>query len=232
MLNARNLLGLFVLVANPVLAQQAGSAAPVISSDASVCELHVFPTENVRGAGGTGLGPGLIDTIVYGGKVASAKNQLGIFLKPSDQVSILKGDDLLTALALPAGTKIIEEAPLLSADAVQQDSALAALRTSRIEADKGHFRKTASKASCYNELTVLVLLYNATPIGNRLFATFSFRKFSEKPKADLVTEGMMVGTPTKVFPAKQEDQAEAARTEARAAFAQDFTRWAARKVKP
>ena len=224
------------------------NAAPVpqavVSGQPSVCELHIFPTNEIidssnnyndgnQGLAGALIG-GLLSAAQSGGsgKVkASALEQMKAYLPPAAQIEQLKIAGVLSVLKLPADTKIIEEAPLPRAYQKPADPALLPAYTEYMTALKKSRAIKPSTSPCYREL-IIVSLSVAKNLGTlKVTSEFVYRTFdAQYVELHLYDGENSVPKPDR-FPAQPGVSDEEAAAALKEAFRTNFVTWVGRRVR-
>lgn len=221
----------------------AASQAP-LSGQTTVCELHVFPTNEIidssnsfndsdHGLAGVLVGALLSSAQSAGtGKLkASALEQMKAYLPPAAQIEELKIAGVLSVLKLPADTKIVEEAPLPRAYQKPSDPALLPAYAEYMAALKKSRAIKPSTSICYREL-IIVSLSVAKNLGTlKVSSEFVYRTFDAQYVESHLYDGENSVPKPDRFPAQTgipDAEAEAALKEA---FRTNFIRWVARRVK-
>ncbi|MFT6008952.1 MAG: hypothetical protein ACI9TB_002188, partial [Parasphingorhabdus sp.] len=126
------------------------------AADGSVCELHVWPTENYLGINmgllsGFGIVGALADQAVHQGKVTTVKGLMAEYLGPDVQMEELNKIGIEQTLKLD-GYKIILEEPTPFNEDLKKDPELKAKTKAMNARLKASQRLSDSTAPCYAEL--------------------------------------------------------------------------------
>jgi len=214
------------------------------------CELHVFPTKIINADGRSAVADAIVSTpmgllvstaaAVAASAIDTARHQKTMMavdeqirsdLSPENQISVLKNIDLISVLKLDKSTQIIwEDAPITQSDVQSNPSLDTDFKRTQSEI-KNRIRISSSMTPCYNELIVKEIGFHRSGMRSQLNSFFEIRRFWGKQKTGDYIDDTLFGVSPKNFPAMQPDQAAAAVEGLQAAFAKDFTDWAARKVK-
>lgn len=204
-------------------AQEAAPVAPAAAAAPAVapsCELHVFPTlegqaQTTGWLSGFGIIGAVADASANKDRNVSEAQYLKEALGPRLQIEALKSINVVEALGLPAGTAVSYETPIA-------DRNITTKATNRL---------TASSAPCYAELVITQNFYQKRALyGRSLNNRFIFKDFrTGKTKANLFKG--RGGNGLQHFPPKTTDETEAAETELRTVFANNFTEYA-KTIKP
>ncbi len=217
---------------------------------APTCELHVFPTKAIYADGRSGLDAAIsgvpmglvvaaaagaavaaIDQGTYGSTTIAADKQLHADLSPENQIEVLRKIDLIRVLKLEQNTKIVWElAPITESEAKDNPSLDIEFKRMRDNLNN-KTRMSSSMAACYTELVVKAIGFHMIGTGSQLNSFFEIRKFWGKQKTDDYINDTFFGVSPQNFPAKKPEQELAAVDGVHAAFAKDFTDWAARMIK-
>ncbi|MEO9635996.1 MAG: hypothetical protein ABJF89_12370 [Parasphingorhabdus sp.] len=203
------------------------------ASDGSICELHVWPTENYIGINmgllsGFGVVGVLADQEVNKGKVATVKDLMEDYLGPRVQLEQLDQLEFTKLLKLE-GYKVIVEDPSPSHDDAKKDPEIKAKAKAMNKTIKAKQRLTDSKAPCYAELfTTHIFYHKAMMYGSNLFTGWIFREFDGE-KQTKVGKGQ-VKNPLENFPPKTEDMIAPAKLELRDAYSKNFPEYVEKKV--
>ncbi|MEQ8741693.1 hypothetical protein [Parasphingorhabdus sp.] len=213
------------------------AAAPATSyktaADGSVCELHVWPTENYLGINmgllsGFGIVGALADQAVHQGKVTTVKGLMAEYLGPDVQMEELNKIGIEQTLKLD-GYKIILEEPTPFNEDLKKDPELKAKTKAMNARLKASQRLSDSTAPCYAELVTTHIFYHkAMMYGSNLFTGWIYREF-DGPKQTKLGKGQ-VKNPLENFPPKTEEMIEPAKAELRDAYSKDFTEYVEKKV--
>lgn len=173
------------------------------------------------------------DMEAHKGRVATVKELMAGYLGPEIQMGELHRVGLHKTLGLDESYRVIVEQPTPSADEAKNNPGLKAAAKAMNADIKAGKRLTSSTNPCYAELLLFNIFYHkAMMYGSNLFVGTMFRDFTGRSGAPATSAGA-VKNPLEVFPPKSPDMVDAAKAELRAAFAKDFTEWAAKKlVKP
>ncbi|ASK90132.1 hypothetical protein [Sphingorhabdus sp. SMR4y] len=203
------------------------------AADGSVCELHVWPTENYIGINtgilsGFGIVGALADVAAHEGRVKTVKDLMKDYLGPEIQKEELTKLGINETLKLD-GYKIIWQEPTPFNEDAKDNPELKAKIKAMNAKIKGKQRLSDSTAPCYAELTTTHIFYHkAMMYGSNLFTGWIYREF-DGPKQTKVGKGQ-VKNPLENFPPKTEDMIEPAKLELRDAYAKDFTEYVQKKV--
>lgn len=221
-----------VAVATPTIA-----AAPAMSyktaADGSVCELHVWPTENYLGINmgllsGFGIVGVLADQAAHKGKVTTVKGLMAEYLGPDVQMEELNKIGIQQTLKLD-GYKIILEEPTPFNEDLKKDPELKAKTKAMNARLKAKQRLSDSTAPCYAELiTTHIFYHKAMMYGSNLFTGWIYREFDGQKQTKVGKS--QVKNPLENFPPKSEDMIEPAKVELRDAYAKDFSEYVEKKV--
>lgn len=161
--------GLFVVSAMiAVLAAGSANARPSVS-DASQCELHMWPTETFSGI------PYKVGYITGRASKDQIVGSMESLVGPSAQLAALRDADPVRALGLPAGTRVVEHEEILDRKTVTK------IRT----------RRAQSASPCYSELIVLQHFLTEDIVwGDRFGSAFMFRNFGDKAEVRGSTKGV------------------------------------------
>lgn len=213
----------------------APEAAPIYktAADGSVCELHVWPTENYLGIkmgllSGFGALGALADMESNKDKVTTIKGLMEDYLGPRVQMEELEKLAFTEKLKLD-GYKVIVQEPSPSHEDTKKDPEIKAKAKAMNKTIKAKQRLTDSTAPCYAELfTTHIFYHKAMMYGSNLFTGWIFREF-EGDKQTKVGKGQ-VKNPLEYFPPKVEEDIEKAKVELRDAYAKDFAEYVEKKV--
>lgn len=215
------------------------AAAPEIApayktaADGSVCELHVWPTENYLGIkmgllSGFGALGALADMESNKGKVTTIKGLMEDYLGPRVQMEELEKLAFTEKLKLD-GYKVIVQEPSPSHEDTKKDPEIKAQAKAMNKTIKAKQRLTDSTAPCYAELfTTHIFYHKAMMYGSNLFTGWIFREF-EGDKQTKLGKGQ-VKNPLEYFPPKVEEDIEKAKVELRDAYSKDFAEYVEKKV--
>lgn len=215
--------------------ETAPDPAPVYktAADGSVCELHVWPTENYIGIkmgllSGFGVVGVLADMEANKGKVTTIKDLMEDYLGPRVQMEELEKLAFTEKLKLD-GYKVIVQEPSPSHEDAKKDPEIKAKAKAMNKTIKAKQRLTDSTAPCYAELfTTHIFYHKAMMYGSNLFTGWVFREF-EGDKQTKIGKGQ-VKNPLEYFPPKVEEDIEKAKLELRDAYSKDFTEYVEKKV--
>ncbi|MEL6876043.1 MAG: hypothetical protein AAGM33_11265, partial [Pseudomonadota bacterium] len=173
------------IVAEPVsLAGEGEQVTYKTATDGSVCELHVWPTENYLGIkmgllSGFGVVGVLADQEANKGAVRTVKDLMREFLGPDVQMQELDKLDFARTLGLD-GYRIVMQEPTPFNEDVKEDPELKAKVKEMNKTLKAGYRLSDSTAPCYAELiTTHIFYHKAMMYGSNLFTGWQFREFSE-----------------------------------------------------
>jgi len=203
------------------------------AADGSVCELHVWPTENYLGINmgllsGFGIVGALADQAAHDGRVKTVKGLMAEYLGPDVQMEELNKIGIAQTLKLD-GYQIILEEPTPFNEDLKKDPELKAKTKAMNARIKGKQRLSDSTAPCYAELVTTHIFYHkAMMYGSNLFTGWIYREFDGQ-KETMVGKGQ-VKNPLENFPPKTEDMIEPAKLELRDAYAKDFSEYVEKKV--
>jgi hypothetical protein len=218
------------------VAQMAPVAVAAPAPSASLCELHVWPTNNYLGMNtgllsGFGLVGALADVAAHKDKVKTVKDLMRDYLGPDIQMEELNRIGLLSSLGLPADTRIVLEEPTPFNEELKTNPALKAKVKEMNATFKAGKRLSASQSPCYSELVTNFIFYQkAMMYGSNLFTFYNFRNFGDKPVMTLTSSGM-VKNPLENFPPKTPEMVDAAKTELRNAYVLNYREWLLKKKK-
>ncbi|WP_422344364.1 hypothetical protein [Parasphingorhabdus sp.] len=204
-----------------------------LAADGSVCELHVWPTENYIGINtgllsGFGIVGALADQAAHKNRVATVKDLMKDYLGPEVQMEELNKLGINETLKLD-GYKIIVQEPTPFNEDAKNDPELKAKIKAMNKTVKDKKRLTDSTAPCYAELTTTHIFYHkAMMYGSNLFTGWIYREF-DGDKQTKVGKGQ-VKNPLEYFPPKTEEDIEKAQIELRDAYAKDFAEYVEKKV--
>lgn len=204
-----------------------------LAADGSVCELHVWPTENYIGINtgllsGFGIVGALADQASHKNRVATVKDLMKDYLGPDVQMEELNKLGINETLKLD-GYKIILQEPTPFNEDAKKDPELKAKIKAMNKTIKDKKRLTDSTAPCYAELTTTHIFYHkAMMYGSNLFTGWIYREF-DGDKQTKVGKGQ-VKNPLEYFPPKIEEDIEKAQIELRDAYSKDFTEYVEKKV--
>ncbi|WP_108810799.1 hypothetical protein [Sphingorhabdus sp. Alg231-15] len=204
-----------------------------LAADGSVCELHVWPTENYIGINtgllsGFGIVGALADQAAHKNRVATVKDLMKDYLGPEVQMEELNKLGINETLKLD-GYKIIVQEPTPFNEDAKEDPELKAKIKAMNKTIKAKKRLTDSTAPCYAELTTTHIFYHkAMMYGSNLFTGWIYREFDGDTQTK-VGKGQ-VKNPLEYFPPKTEEDIEKAQIELRDAYAKDFAEYVEKKV--
>ncbi len=205
------------------------------ASDGSICELHVWPTENYLGIkmgllSGFGVVGVLADQEANKGAVTTVKDLMREYLGPDVQMQELEKLNFAETLGLEGYKIVLQEATPFNED-VKEDPELKAKVKAMNKTLKAGYRLSDSKAPCYAELiTTHIFYHKAMMYGSNLFTGWQFREFAEGKEKAVFTGKGQVKNPLEEFPPKTEDMIEPAKAELRDAYSKDFTEYVEKKV--
>lgn len=230
------------MVEDAVAVEEAASVSEVpvapepsykLAADGSVCELHVWPTENYIGINtgllsGFGIVGALADQAAHKNRVATVKDLMKDYLGPEVQMEELNKLGINETLKLD-GYKIIVQEPTPFNEDAKKDPELKAKIKAMNKTIKDKKRLTDSTAPCYAELTTTHIFYHkAMMYGSNLFTGWIYREFDGDTQTK-IGKGQ-VKNPLEYFPPKTEDDIEKAQIELRDAYAKDFAEYVEKKV--
>ncbi len=204
-----------------------------LAADGSVCELHVWPTENYIGINtgllsGLGIVGALADQAAHKNRVATVKDLMKDYLGPDVQMEELNKLGINETLKLD-GYKIIVQEPTPFNEDAKKDPELKAKIKAMNKTIKDKKRLTDSTAPCYAELTTTHIFYHkAMMYGSNLFTGWIYREFDGDMQTK-IGKGQ-VKNPLEYFPPKTEEDIEKAQIELRDAYAKDFAEYVEKKV--
>lgn len=204
-----------------------------LAADGSVCELHVWPTENYIGINtgllsGLGIVGALADQAAHKNRVATVKDLMKDYLGPDVQMEELNKLGINETLKLD-GYKIIVQEPTPFNEDAKKDPELKAKIKAMNKTIKDKKRLTDSTAPCYAELTTTHIFYHkAMMYGSNLFTGWIYREFDGDTQTK-IGKGQ-VKNPLEYFPPKTEDDIKKAQIELRDAYAKDFAEYVEKKV--
>ncbi len=230
------------MVEDAVAVEEAASVSEVpvapepsykLAADGSVCELHVWPTENYIGINtgllsGFGIVGALADQAAHKNRVATVKDLMKDYLGPEVQMEELNKLGINETLKLD-GYKIIVQEPTPFNEDAKKDPELKAKIKAMNKTIKDKKRLTDSTAPCYAELTTTHIFYHkAMMYGSNLFTGWIYREFDGDTQTK-IGKGQ-VKNPLEYFPPKTEEDIEKAQIELRDAYAKDFAEYVEKKV--
>jgi hypothetical protein len=203
------------LAATAVAQETPPAPQPIADAAAAAsCELHIWPAERMNSMT-SGLLGGLVGAALNAGKDSSNKAAMASALDSPSQLDALQSVDLVAALGLQPGTRIIRhEQPL-----------------DRKTMNKIKTRRSDSTASCYEELIVADVFYQKAAIyGRSLRTLFMVRRFDAGQKIVFQYKAWG-GNGLKLFPAKEGEDQTAALDELVTVFKKNFDEYSANQRK-
>jgi hypothetical protein len=192
------------------------ATAPVAAqSNATPCEIHVWPAERMNSATSGWVFNNVQDADFKsnGGSAFSHQSPLD----HAGQVAVMAQLDLGQLLGLPGATVVSHEEPTPPRSPTANEQSAS--------------RKVSGPAPCYAELEVTKLFYGRAPLAGRsLQILFTYRLFNSEPTPQRVFS-TFANEPLLNFPAKDAAHAAEADAELLAAFRQgviDFAGYATR----
>lgn len=221
------------IVAGMALLYGSAAAAQDLSS-ATLCELHIWPSEDHDGAQhGLLMGVGFVgaaaDRSMHAGKNRTIQASMRDYLSPEAQVEELRAADAARALGLP-DHRIVVEQPIPSKKAVKADSALKQRRDAMNALLNGAGRLSETSVPCYAELIGTRLYYHKDPInGSQLYTGWTLRDFGRNGATKPVVSKGQVKNSARDFPPKASDMIAAAQSGLREAYRNGFVEWVRKK---
>ena len=149
-------------------APQAAASPRAADQMAQQCELHIWPAERLKGHA---FAMGQITGRASGEEIEGAMTDL---LDPTAQLGALRELDLMSALGLPADTKLIEHLEPLDRKTV----------------NKVKTRRASSASQCYSELIIVEHKLTEDIVwGDRFQSSFAFRDFGDKAEVRTQVRG-------------------------------------------
>ncbi|MDB5711866.1 MAG: hypothetical protein JWL96_3936 [Sphingomonas bacterium] len=196
------------------------SPSSSLPAEGGVCELHVWTSTDyvaqqhglLEGFGAVGA---IVDMAVSKRPARDIGGQMAQYLDVDAEFAELQKVDLATMLKRP-GLRIVAEPGVLSWKETKSLS-------------KNSRRRTSSTAQCYAEIIISSVVYSKAALfrGN-LYVNIAYRDFTGRT---LPTFVLGFGkTALEKFPARADDQADAARAEIRDAFRAAFAAYAMKKL--
>lgn len=182
--------------------------------DPNRCELHVWGSERFQSMttgwlSGFGLVGGLIDSAVNADRDRLNRSQMGEALNTQGQTAALASLELGRLVDLPNHVVITHDTAI--------DPAVA---------NRNRNRHAQSPSNCYAELIVTRLFYQKAALyGRSLRASFLFRDFGNRQEPHFTHAGRG-GNGLSIFPAREEDQIDAANAEIVSVFRTNFEEYA------
>lgn len=203
-------------------------------SQATSCELHIWPSEDHEGAQrGLLMGFGFIgaaaDASMHAGKNRTIKASMRDYLSPEAQVEELRAADAARALGL-SDYRIVVEQPISSKEAAKADATLKQRRNAMRASLNRSGRLSDSSAPCYAELIGTRLYYQKVPLyGSQLYTGWTLRDFGRNGAAKPMVSKGQVRNPPRDFPPKTPDMVAAAQSGLREAYRNGFLEWVRKK---
>lgn len=232
-----------VIAISPAAAQTAPAADAAESiagttglSDQTICELHVWPTQNYIGINlglfsGFGLVGAVADLAAHDGRVKNVKELMAEYLGPEIQMEELGKVNIADTLKLRGYRIVVEDPTPFKEDAKKNPAVKVKIKAINARIKSGQ-RLSSSKNTCYAELiTTHIFYHKAMMYGSNLFTGWTYREFGDKPLATKVATGQ-VKNPLENFPPKTPEMIPAAKLELRDAYAKDFGEYVQKKVQP
>ena len=189
-------------------------------AEAGVCELHVWTSTDyvaeqhglLEGFGAVGA---IVDMAISKRPARSIGGQMAQYLDGDTELAELRKVDLATILRRP-GLRILPEPGVLTWKETKSLS-------------KNPERRASSTAPCYAEIIISSIVYSkAALFSGHLYLNIAYRDFTGRKSPTFVLG--FGKTALEKFPARADDQADAARAEIRDAFRAAFAEYAMKKL--